>query len=126
MTRYQSWPDFRAAVDELYTAAPFKTRYVTKLRPGDGAIVVRATNDIVSCSYQATSLDDLGRIEQLNHVIAQRAHNRAFALKAREPRASTKPAANSSSSKPNTAPSGKQSKKGASSNNAGKKKSKRR
>ncbi|KAJ1976810.1 hypothetical protein H4R35_002542 [Dimargaris xerosporica] len=126
MTRYQSWPDFRAAVDELYAAAPFKTRYVTKLRPGDGAIVVRATNDIVSCSYRATNLDDLGRIEQLNHAIAQRSHNKAFALKAKEPRASTKPAAASSSSKPTAAPPGKQSKKGASSSNAGKKKSKKR
>lgn len=41
----ERWEDFYAAAEELYLAAPLRTRYVAKYRHCDGRLVLKVTDD---------------------------------------------------------------------------------
>ncbi|KAJ3063391.1 Signal recognition particle protein, partial [Quaeritorhiza haematococci] len=96
MVYIENWSDFENAAIDLYSAAPTRTRYLTKYRHVDGQLVLKVTDDVTESlrTLAARRDKDLERAKEVHTLtIAQgeadrderlRQINEVYARKLRE------------------------------------------
>ncbi|KAI9034408.1 signal recognition particle, SRP9/SRP14 subunit [Hyaloraphidium curvatum] len=72
MVYIELWDEFQRAVEELYAAAPTRTRFVTRYRHADGMLILRVTDGPTTLSYRTDRLPDLRKLERLNRSLMEK------------------------------------------------------
>ncbi|RKP07828.1 signal recognition particle 9 kDa protein-like protein [Thamnocephalis sphaerospora] len=85
MVYITDWNDYQRAVLDLYSGAPQQTRFVTKYRHCDGALVLKVTDDRTCLKYRTDQAQDLKRWERLTRALARVMANRPEEEEQEEP-----------------------------------------
>ncbi|ORX49363.1 signal recognition particle, SRP9/SRP14 subunit [Piromyces finnis] len=83
MVYIDDWDTFKKAVEELYMASPFKTRYLVKYRNVDTKLVLKVTDGPTCIKYKTEYASDIKKMEKLNRSLLKKMLNTKKSLEAK-------------------------------------------
>ncbi|ORY97696.1 signal recognition particle, SRP9/SRP14 subunit [Syncephalastrum racemosum] len=70
-----TWDEFQKAAEELYAAAPDRTRYVSRFRHTDGQLILKVTDDQTVVQYKTDQASDLRKFTNMNAIMVCQMQN---------------------------------------------------
>ncbi|KAI9313514.1 signal recognition particle, SRP9/SRP14 subunit, partial [Dichotomocladium elegans] len=72
---FTNWDEFQKAAEELYEAAPDRTRYVSGFRHTDGELILKVTDDRTVVKFKTNQAADLKKFTKLNFQLMCKMQN---------------------------------------------------